>query len=657
MQKVQTLLVSVLATFFIHCIFTAQGQSDISAHPKDSIDYKFIFSSIDDSVGVGSKNNTNFIQVFENPRLFELSAGMSFLNILRGQTPDLNISPPFITGNPIAHNYLLVIDDIPYNSDIAYFVNLNAFDFDRVVVLSPVNGASDFGMVGGNGGTLLRRKSGRCINGPQLEFNSFSTLGWYAPDNSPFNPKDRVQLSNSLSFAEDFGKIDTRLSFNHTVIPARDDNAGALASSIKMNTGWQFLPKLNGTIIFERHKQNAIQPKVAQSFLPNGESNFRTAGLELEYSPLNWLSLTARAMQDELNFDNRFDVIRDFFGSSAFRNNQKRGLVKYTLRMKHLIRDKLRINPAISYQQDNIEYKLDMPNTLTQQGTHTIKSVWGGINSIYKDAITLDLSYRMDDNNFVKDKKISTSSISVGWNFTKLLSAQDLISYGRLRSNFGYRNGSAPHPVVQVFQEASNPSFYRFYSSQSGIDLSMFKNRIQLTYSHYLIFDKSFREEIIQEGRYIINYQDYTKDAIFDGDEIIIGSYPLGTKDWYVKLIWSRPDLSNFSWLPDWIGSIYLMRDWNGFQLSTLVTYQKGGQIFANNRSYSASAVGLRDLSLSHKAFLNTSGRFGLREVMLSLSARNLMRLAASGAGNLELNGVSNGMYNSFTLNILGKLY
>ncbi len=624
---------------------------------KDSIDYNSIYGSYADSIGRGSKNSTNFVQVFENPRLFELSAGMNFLNILRGQTPDLNIAPSFITANPIAHNYLLVIDGVPYNSDISYFANLNAFDFDKIVVLSPVNGAVDFGMVGGNGGTLLSRKSGNGIKSPQLEFNSFSTVGWFDQHNSPFPKKDRFQLSNSLAFAQDFGRVDTRLSYNHTTSPAREDDLGALARAIKMHTGLELSRKLHGSIVFETHKQEVFPPKALPPSVPNGSSNFRTVGMEIVYQPLKWLSLQARATQDDLEASDRFDIITSFFSRDPFYINQKRELTKYSLQTRHSIKERFRITPTIAYQQENIEYELNLPGQRAERGTRNIRSAWGGITTSYNEIFTFDLSHRIDENNFVKDKKISVSSVAASWNFTKLVNAENIISFGRLRSNFGHRNGSAAHPALQIFQEMSFPSFYQFYSSQSGIDLSLLKNRIHLSYNHYLLFDKSFGQVIIDENRFQIIYRDFRSRELVDGDEIIIGSYPFGTKDWYTKLIWSRPNLVDSNSLPDWLGSLYIMRDWKGFQLSTVISYQKGGELFANHTSYSASSVGLRDLSISHKAFFNDRNKFGLREISVSLSARNLARFAASGAGNVELNGVTNGMYNSFTLNISGKLF
>ncbi|MGE0590228.1 MAG: hypothetical protein AB7O48_16735 [Cyclobacteriaceae bacterium] len=654
-------LVLVLVTlllFSASTIIPVLSQPPDVMHLKDSIDYEFLYGSEPDSTLLESKSNTNFFQVFEDPRLLQLSAGMNFLNVLRWQVPNVTVSPPFITGNPISPVGLLAIDGIPYNSDISYFANLNAFDFDRVVVLSTLNGAPDFGMFGGNGGIMLQRKSGRDVVGPHFEFNSFLTRGLYTPpNNSALISSDRFHLSNSLSFEQDFGALDTRLSYNNTFMPKREFEAGVGMNSLKLNTGIQILPSLRGTLIFERHKVRDILPVPLQVFSSDGESNFRTMGLVFEYQPVRWVRLSTQMYQDDLEHNDRFEFRSQsiFTNGGVLRNDQKRKLIKASIQTKHSFAKNFDIRSLIAIQEDNTTF--DREYFGLSQGEDMIKSVTGGLNSTYKKKLSLDLSYRLDENNFAERKKISVYTGAVSWNFTDLLDKSNFIGFGRLRSNFGYRDGNVAHPLTQVYPELSVASPDKFYSSQTGVDVALLKNKIQASYSYYLVFDESFREETIVDGPYQVTFVDYTRAASIKGHELVLGAYPFGTKDWYTKLTLTRLNLGESISSPDWFGNFYLMRDWSGFQFSTSVSYQKGGEIFRNNIPYSASYISLRDVSISHQPIFLGSGKFGLRELTISITGRNLWRIRASGLDNLELYSVNNGMYTSFTLNISGKLY
>lgn len=136
---------------------------------------------------------------------------------------------------------------------------------------------------------------------------------------------------------------------------------------------------------------------------------------------------------------------------------------------------------------------------------------WAGFFSYnYKTKYSLDLAYRLDGNSSAGVNNPYTQNPSVGfrWNFNKenLMRRWNWLDYGSVRATYGYNsrptatilntlgiykistnsynNGVA---IVPDFSVVANPNMQPEKSSQVnfGVDLGLFKNRIEIIYDTY----------------------------------------------------------------------------------------------------------------------------------------------------------------------------
>jgi hypothetical protein len=259
------------------------------------------------------KSLGNYVGVVDDSLLFQFSSGISVLNTLRGQVPNTDISPhaQFATAR---QNSLFVIDGLPYQSEISSYYNMNSFDYSSIALLSRVNAAAIYGGTGANGALILKSKTGENQLKPAVEFNSYSTLSWYDIENPNSDSETTKQwyLSNSVAYMQDFGKIDTRVSYNFLAIPSTSDfDRHSNGHNFKINTGFDLNPKFNARLIIDNlytkssYSSSAFNPQQGIVVPSEGKTNNNLfqGNLILRYQPLRWLTLTSQNSLGKIDYE------------------------------------------------------------------------------------------------------------------------------------------------------------------------------------------------------------------------------------------------------------------------------------------------------------------------------------------------------------------
>ena len=129
----QTYIVSVVLLLMLICQ-TGFSLHDTTRVQRDSLTGKEIRFMPNFP---GKKVNAlgTYVATVDDSATFRLSYGLSVLNTVRGKVPNTGISPhsSFAT---VRQNAVLVIDGLTYVQSPSNFYNMNAFDYDKLSVLS-----------------------------------------------------------------------------------------------------------------------------------------------------------------------------------------------------------------------------------------------------------------------------------------------------------------------------------------------------------------------------------------------------------------------------------------------------------------------------------------------------------------------------------------
>ena len=178
---------------------------------------------------------------------------------------------------------------------------------------------------------------------------------------------------------------------------------------------------------------------------------------------------------------------------------------------------------------------------------------WAGIISYnYKTKYNIDLSYRLDGSSQAGVNNPYTENPSVGfrWNFGKenVMKELNWLDYGSIRLTYGFNSRSAANianslgtyqsfspynnipAIVPNFDLMPNPSIQaeKSYQYNFGLDLSLFKGRLQLTYDTY--FKKTFN---LLRDMYLPDMTGYARVQINGaaianfGHEFILTGHPI----------------------------------------------------------------------------------------------------------------------------------
>jgi TonB-linked SusC/RagA family outer membrane protein len=149
---------------------------------------------------------------------------------------------------------------------------------------------------------------------------------------------------------------------------------------------------------------------------------------------------------------------------------------------------------------------INTPNAPTEfDGIREVDGVFAGATATWRDMVTLDATIRRDASSTLpQDNNVYYyPSVSVGWVVSKLLPSVNWLSYAKLRANYAQVGNDAPlysttdvyavippydgNPQSSVTGIKNNPNLKpeRTRSTEAGIEVALFKNRVGFDVSYY----------------------------------------------------------------------------------------------------------------------------------------------------------------------------
>ncbi|MBX2944576.1 MAG: hypothetical protein KF725_01985 [Cyclobacteriaceae bacterium] len=604
------------------------------------------------------KTTTNFIVSVDDPLLFHFSAGAPVFHLLRGQTPNLSVPARahFFTAGVRSNQSLLIVDGVPLNPLTTSSFNFNAFEFSRISASGSANTANMYGGAAGNGVVVLETKTGEGAEKPEFEFNAYSTRGWNADTRDFGLPDDLHQWNHSwsLAYRQDFGAVDTRISYNFSLQPKLSNDVGARFSyhNASINTGVD-LNKLKVRLVLNDYYQqynssDSYQgPAGLTTQTTTGNRNFAQGNIMASYEVITGVKLTAQWVYAEVDLMNKNEFIVDNNKSIA-RNElfQKRNFsnVVADWRLKPIT--DLIWSGYAGMQFNHSRFSVYGYNETTSGSIELSHSeryknpaLLLGTEVGWKEILFFNYSYRNEKHSAIND---SRSNYTVGANliFSNLIKpSSKVLTFGKLRFSYGerYFMTNQNFPFSSAVREPALPENKR--TLETGFDTGWLNNRIQFSLTHFndLIYDRTVASTSPGGSVTFVNVKNITQKGI----ELIAGAVPVKREhiEHNVKLIWgnSRTQIGSYGGVPvgsldispnpDWTGSIFNQLTWKNLWLSALLDVSHGGDIL----SYSgvplildASFTKLRDVSVGSRLPDFVTERIGLRNAMVSLTGRNL---------------------------------
>jgi hypothetical protein len=435
------------ALFALAALFIFQqsfGQSDSTNATTDStqhnkyIDFGPNFTGID-PVGYGY-----FSATVSDPQTFHLSAGLDVVNTLRGQAPNLVVSPGAM-GTSVAPRLstpVYVIDGLPFNSGITSYYNFNAFEYQRVAVINSGNAAARFGGAGLGSVVLLERKNGANISTPTFEFNSYTT---YTSNTSEFwggesAKEELLRLTNAIAYLQDFGKVDTRISYNYTAMPEIDKSNTLGLHAVNINTGLELGSRFNARLIFDQYQSTTTYNQYSGDG-PESIQSMLQGNLALSYQVLDWLKLSSQSSLSRAE--------NEFTGGLQYNDAlQKRSLANVYLTIDKALSQNFSLNFYTGYQFEkysprwreqyddffDVEFELD----------YDTKSVLSGISMNVNNFLTTEFTLRNDQ--YINEEN-TTWTVAGAILLDKALGLSG-VSLWKIRTNYGTADviGSTNYP-------------------------------------------------------------------------------------------------------------------------------------------------------------------------------------------------------------------
>ena len=447
-------------------------------------------------------SSVNFLRVFNNRDNFLPSNGVNVFNAIRAQLPNLAMPPTVfqavatvradIASNGSRIGYL--VDGVPFNANIGMpaVYNLNSFEFSSISSASSANALTLFDLQGG-GALLLKSRDGLGYKKATFEFNTYFTNAWgYYAASVSSSSKELWLTSHSFAYMQDFGKVDTRVSYNLSTESSGLERGIPSYHSLKVNTGVEFTEKLNVRLILEDRFN--LMPNSSQfPFSEVRSQNYFQANVMARYRAFDWLELSGQWVSSKRDSTVKFAI--DPFGRQWDRNDD-RNMWNMFANFRKTVGGSFLVTALAGIQSSAMDGDMLITSFSGQsQGTlsrsRSIKSqsfVWG-TDLAFRKLLNLSFQYKVIEYDTVSSGEHSRSAFSVGagLNFSELLRWSNL-PLGRLRFSYGegyqVKYASYPHPTF------ARPSFGRLVKNwELGTDIGLIGSKLDLTinYFHSLI--------------------------------------------------------------------------------------------------------------------------------------------------------------------------
>ncbi len=600
-------------------------------------------------------SSNQFLVRLMDSSAFHLSSGISLFNALRGKIPNLSIPAyaPGATAGLRSINSSLIVDGIPFYNLVTNYLPFNGFDYSSISSISNSNSLA--ALDGLQDGTLiLQSKSGQGFNRPTFEINSFTTYGY--GDISYFDfqngalvksRKEDWSLSNAVSYQQDFGKIDTRISYSLNARMGDGSNGSKPTNhNIKINTGMEISEKFSIRILLDNNLRNDNYTSTDRSSFTtrvNTHQNFFSSNVALKYKLNRVVRLSSQLSYADLKTDN-FLKNNQVYQSIARNNNRFLGNLFANVQ-KQVSQFKI---SAFGGMQYSLQKELSnlTNNTLESSYKSSLNNsaiALGGEVS-YKETLFANIQYRLNQYSSLppRDNQKSNYSVGTAFLFSKLIN-QDFLSLGKLRATFGKSSPwlYAPYPLINGNSNTNFSSEEKEYF-EMGTDLIFFNSIIGFTANY---FSNRIENNIVPSptpstGLSVVYMN--VGNIKTSGIELILNSKNsfANNINYNTSLIWStlKSEIEGLgsgngnplllgSPYPDWRGSLFNQITWRNVFFSCLVETSRGGTFFTGSINNLTVADGsytkVRDVSIGYYLSQSFNKKLGLSKTWLSASFRN----------------------------------
>jgi hypothetical protein len=604
----------------------------------------------------------NYFVSVDSPEFLKFSSGMNITNALRGLYPGLNL-PPYAP-QAIDTDQIFVIDGMPMNGSLNNYFSLNSFDYNGISATRSGNALTILDQAAASGAFILSSKSGKDIDKPTLEFNSFNTWGFgetatYVfggpgfPPSGTTNKVNDFNFTQSLAFSQDFGKVDTRISYNFLANhnswnhELYDSYSDPKLHRLKINTGIDITPRLNVRLIADgSHSANqytttyqfgANPPNTVSNKIRN---NYYQANLFANYQVLDWLRVGGQVYYGNLlNHNNSENKTT----STVDKNDSDFELLSTTLTVNFAksLGD-LGINSTIGYSTKKSNKGVNLTSGIYEASYKNEINSSSFLASIllgYKNRLFLDGTWRRTSYSLLPTDINDKDNYAVSSSFWILKnSASRVVSSWKVRASTGksFAEFYTRSPYSWIYPaDQSRPE--DISKNEAGTEISFLKSRLSLSANYFTstaegfftAFDPVSGGVIWTSGMKLINdgYEAIADLNLGSGKSVRYNARLIWSQ--YKVFVGSRSGGSGSSFYedkPEWGGSIWNMLSWKNIsaliiletkQNVTIYSFSGGGPTITES-----SWTKLRDVSLGYTFSIP---QFRIQECYLSITGRNLL--------------------------------
>lgn len=611
-----------------------QEEIDITV---DSIQAKETYSVVPFIDEQNVQKSSVVVYQVNDPSVLQFSNGQLIFSGLTGQVPNMGMHSGAYSlrlGTP-----LLVIDGMNFSAHWADYANFNTVDFEKITIVNNSNLSSLTGGAAAHGAVVLQSKTGENVTKPTFSFNQNVNYAWNNGTNYLGNEYDHEWwfFTSNVSYGQDFGKIDTRVSYNWSYGP--DDGLGSNAHTFRINTGFEITPKLSARLILDDNFYSKEEQgyRQYQNLKRNRNNNAFNGNLFLNYSILDWLSISSQLGVSDLDINTESATI-----NQKEDNNRKFGNLYVTANKKFKTFDARffvggRIEGFKTYRETSSQGSY--LNDKTKINQHFIST---GINTSYKSFLTTNFTMGWEKSSaFPDDQKPFTNfDIGTSFVFTELIKLnQFVLSFGKVRANFsrgihvaGYPDQNNLSSISSFIDNGVNKSF------EMGVDLSSLKGKLGFSYTFFSSkIDELAQSPFPNTSGYVVYYHHFNYELT--GNEMVLWANVLNNSKIYFRtgLIWSNLNsklksesepLSGGtlgSPTPDWTTFWTNHLTWKSITFRTIMGINYGGIAFS---SYPPQAVNKTNFNIAEwslgYSFKKLLKRNIVEDMNLSVVGRNL---------------------------------
>lgn len=598
-----------------------------------------------------------------NERILSNTTGLPVFYALYGQVPNLSAPVSFQNYDAAWRGHgapLLIVDGIPYNSTIGSITNVNGFEYSGLTVLNSMMAASPYGFSAGNGAFVLKSKTGEGLNKPTFDFNNYSTYSWNDPGVGVSGTTTRLKelhTSSSIAYSQDFGKIDTRISFNHLATPYSKrsvmESVDMARYNFKINTGVKLGKTFSARLIADK-TFNADEEDAGKD-----NTKYFNSLLQLKYSPIRWLSLTSNASLQKKSAD--FSAVDSDGFPLSFISKDERQFLNAFVNIDKEVLTGFSISPyaGVQFTNQGFDSKFIGQNPFTgNQGTtsdyrtYNTRSEIFGLNTNLKHIWYTNILLRNDRLSLLANDEKKQFSASSSFVFSKLIQT-GFLTFGKLRASYG--KGELVYPEqypYTITEDVPTPNSKTSY--ETGLDITALKGRLNFSFTYFHDNMNAYLSPTIPTTGYIV-YDNTFNNLTINGIEFVVGGLLLKNRNlhWTPSLLFGNHILQEGD--SNWAYSLLNQLQWKNLNFNFLFDTRNTQWLHysVNNRSFTSehgSYIKLREISAGYSIPVENSSTF--KQVNISLVGRNLWTILNDLSSDPEPNRFATPSAKSISVNI-----